>query len=397
MKLNPVPVIMYHSIGIINEKWLWKHLTCPWRLFESHLKWLKMMNFHSISLKQLYDYKKYQIGLPSNPIVLSFDDGYLDNWVFAYPLLKKYGFQGTIFINPEFVDSRKIIRKNLEDVWSKHEPYEKLETKGFLSWEEIKIMDKNGIMDIQSHSMSHTWYFSSDKIIDFHYPGNNIYPWLFWNERPERKYLYLNEDQENFTLYGSPIYNYGRSLGVKRYFEDKNLKTHLVNYVKNQGKNFFNVNNYKSNLFKEAEFYRSKNGYNVRYETNKEQRLRFEYELIESKKILEKRLNKSIKFLCWPGGAKTDLSIRISKEAGYLASTYSVYKDGGKNLPVEDSQKIYRFGSPIIKFKGKIYYLGGMALIASIFSFRGSFLSKEILKVIKLFKILAIILKIRKD
>ncbi|MHA1845998.1 MAG: polysaccharide deacetylase family protein [Promethearchaeota archaeon] len=397
MKLKPVPVIMYHSIGVINEKWLWKHLTCPWEIFENHLKWLKIMRFHSISLKQLYDYKRYKALLPANPVVLTFDDGYLDNWVFAYPLLKKYGFKGTIFINPEFIDPRKVIRKNLEDVWFKHEPIEKLETKGFLSWEELKIIDRSGILDIQSHSMSHTWYFCSDEIIDFHWPGSKDYPWLSWNEYPKKKYLYLNENQEKFVPYGAPIYRYGRSLGIKRYFEDKNLTTHLVNYVKNQGKDFFNINNSKTKLFKEAKLYKSKNKLNGRYETNKEQKLRFEYELIESKKILEKRLRKKINFLCWPGGAKTDLSIKISQEAGYLASTFSVDKEGGKNIPGEDCSKIYRFGSPIIKFRGEIYYLGGMALIVSVFSFRWHFLGDKIFKVVKLFKFLTIIINIKID
>ena len=45
-------------------------------------------------------------------IVLTFDDGYLDNWVFAYPLLEKYNLRGTIFVNPEFVDPSLEIRAN---------------------------------------------------------------------------------------------------------------------------------------------------------------------------------------------------------------------------------------------------------------------------------------------
>ena len=231
MRSSAVPVIMFHSIGTVDKNWIWCHLTCPWKLFQHHLEWLMIMKFHSISLQQLYDYNKNNVKLPANPIVLTFDDGYLDNWVFAYPLLKKYGFKGTIFVNPEFINPQKIVRKNLEDVWNNRKINENLEIKGFLSWEEIKIMEAEGVIDVQSHSMTHTWYFFNSEIIDFHYPSNNKYPWLFWNISPKNKHRYLNENQEHFVPYGTPIYNYGRSLAIKRYFEDEFFSKYIVNFV----------------------------------------------------------------------------------------------------------------------------------------------------------------------
>lgn len=42
------------------------------------------------------------------------------------------------------------MRKNLEDVWNNNEPLENLQTSGFLSWEELKIMGEEGVIDIQS-------------------------------------------------------------------------------------------------------------------------------------------------------------------------------------------------------------------------------------------------------
>ena len=45
--------------------------------------------------------------IPEKSIVLTFDDGYADIWIYAYPLLKKYGMCGTVFINPDFVDREK--------------------------------------------------------------------------------------------------------------------------------------------------------------------------------------------------------------------------------------------------------------------------------------------------
>lgn len=397
MKSSLIPVITYHSVGIVNKKWIWRHLTCRWELFRRHLKWLKIMKFHTLSLQQLCDYKKYNVKLYKNPVVITFDDGYLDNWIFAYPLLKKFGFKGTVLVNPEFVDPRNIVRKNLDDVWNKRGDLENLEFKGFLSWPEIKIMEAEGVMDIQSHSMSHTWYFCDNKIIDFHYPGNNKYPWLFWNVSPKRKYLYLNENQEHFVPYGTPIYNHGRSLAIKRYFENDNFTKFIVDFVEKQGNDFFNKRDWKAKLFEQINFNKSQNKLKGRYETDEEQKRRFEYELIESRKILADRLGKKINFLCWPGGAKTDLSIKMSHEAGYLAFTYSAHKGEKKNIYSEDFSRIPRISAPNIQFKDKIYYLGGLALIIKIFSFQGHILVEVIRKTIKLFYIFMIILRIRKN
>ena len=149
MNISGVPVITYHSVGIPNNEWIWSHLTCPYSLFENHLLHLKKNNFNTITLQQLYDYMSKKIPLPSNPIVLTFDDGYLDNLVFAYPLLKKYNFNATIYVNPEFIDSRDICRPSLEDVWKGNYTLSNLKNKGYLSWPEISKMHENGIFDVQ--------------------------------------------------------------------------------------------------------------------------------------------------------------------------------------------------------------------------------------------------------
>jgi peptidoglycan/xylan/chitin deacetylase (PgdA/CDA1 family) len=392
-----IPVIMYHNIGIVNQNWLWSHLTCPWELFQDHLVWMKKFKIETISIQQLYDYKRNNIKLPDRSIVLTFDDGYLDNWVFAYPLLKKYGFKGTIFVNPEFVDKRNLVRKNLEDVWHKGVPIDELEKDGFLSWSEIKIMDSEGVVDIQSHSMSHTWYFCSDEIIDFHSPGNNKYPWLLWNMKPERKSYYISENQEHFMPYGMPIYSHGRSLGIRRYYEDQNLGRYLADYVKDQGINLFRGNDWKSKLYRQADTYKRTHTLRDRFETDEEVKDRYTYELKRSKEILEKKLDKPIHFLCWPGGAKNETSIRICFDAGYIAYTLSSLKGGGTNIYPEEPSRIYRIGAPSIQRNRQIYYMGGLAFVIRYLSFKMNMLGRIVQKLVRTFMGLLIALRIKKN
>ena len=114
------------------------------------------------------------------------------------------------------------LRTNLDDVWAGKKSMNELQTLGFLSWPEIQAMDASGVMDIQSHSMSHNFYFSSDKIKDI-YTGQPNYDWLAWFHQPERKPFYVTEDQKGFVPNGYPVFEFGRALGLRRYFPDEEM------------------------------------------------------------------------------------------------------------------------------------------------------------------------------
>lgn len=316
-----IPVLMYHSVGMENTGWLWSHISMPVSRFEHQLRTLKRHGYETINLDSYYEFKKGGDTKPAKKVVLTFDDGYLDNWVYVYSLLKKYGFRGTIFVNPEFVDPRDIKRPNMADVGAGKCAGSELSVPGFLTWPEIRAMQESGVMDIQSHTMSHTWHFCGERIVDFHHPGDE-YPWLAWNEKPEKKYAYLVENQERLVPYGAPVYEHGRALGVRRYFEDMSLSDYLVSYVNvNGGNSFFEKNNWKEELFRIYGEYSEKHEISGRYETDDEYRLRAMWELGESKKILEDKLGKDVEFLCWPGGALTGTTINLAKELGYKAVT----------------------------------------------------------------------------
>lgn len=381
-----VPVIMYHSIGPDNPDWIWNHLITPVSLFESQIKLLANRGFNSITLRELYEYMKYNNKISENPIVFTFDDGYLDNWVYAFPILKKYNMRGTIFVNPEFVDPTDECRPTLDDVWSGRCGEEDLFIRGFLSWQEMRRMEKSGIIDIESHSMSHTWYFNDNEIVDFHYPGNNQYPWLFWNACPERKSYYLKENQESFVPYGTPIYKNGRSLGIRRYFEDAGLSRHLTTFVKNQGDEFFTEKNWRNTLFQQVNIYKIENKLNDRYETDEEQEERFRYELFKSKEILESKLNKKVEFLCWAGGAFNNKALSVAQKIGYLSSTLFYNDLKRKNTFGDDPSEINRTGCVSVFYwhNNFISYTAPGYFIANIKYFCGK---KIYLWIMRLYKI----------
>jgi len=374
---TPIPVLMYHTVGIPDKKWKWQHLTCPYQIFEDQMKWLRKRGFVTITLNDLYEYIFHQREIPELSVILTFDDGYADNWIFAYPIMKRYGMKGNIFVNPEFADKRRIVRKRIDQIESIDE-LEREDISGFLSWDEMKECENEGVFDIQSHAMSHTWHPVSDRIIDFRHPGDR-YIWMTWNDNPDRK-PELQYDDPELINYGEPVYEFSKSLESPRYFPNENISRSLIEYVKKNGERaFFERADWKKILLAESEELK-KEKKPGRYETDEEYRGRIKNELIDSKRIIEEELDKKIDFLCWPGGSSTETGVEIAREAGYKMTTTGKdlpqpYRENLLNLPSQKSDRIARI-SPILFWDGRnskdsrIVYNSGFSLTVKLLQYK---------------------------
>lgn len=366
-----VPVITYHSIGPrISKHRIFYGLRTSIKTFESHLEMLKKKNYTPILLDEFHNTSK----LPKKPIVITFDDGYLDNWVYSYPLLKKYGFRASIFVSTDFVDPSKKVRPNLFDRWNGSIDKKDLCHQGFLSWKEMKIMENEGVMDIQSHAKTHTWYFCGDRIIDFLYPNSLYergYEWIVWNSNPTLKPFYLNINLEDYISLGAPIYQHGKSLETKRYFPDKAIGEYLTKFViERGGSDFFEKKEWRRELIEKVREVKKKenSGY---FESNEKYLDRVRKELENSKKIIERKLNKEVNYLCWPGGSINETNLNIAGEVGYKATTIS------KRVNTKSKKFIKRVAAPAltIKSEDKIYdtiFLDGRYLNTKIKAYQGS-------------------------
>ena len=359
---------MFHSVGNTHTNWIYKYLSIKLEQVESFFQYLNRAKVKTYFTKDLY---KDNFILPPKSISLTFDDGYLDNWVYLFPLLKKYNIKATIFVNPEFVDERNIIRKQFDQELTIEEQDNAL---GFLSWQEMIEMEKSGLVDIQSHSMSHTWYFKGPKLLDFFSPKeiqskkiwNEQYPWISWNENPSEKSFTHNSYAYFSNKIGIPILENGRSLGIKRFFIDGDIEDKMISFTK-ANPEIFNENWIEILKTKYSEF--TKNKSIGRYETENETIERFWYELKTSKDILERKLNKNIEILCWPGGAYNSESLKISEEAGYIASTIS---SSEADKIFDNTNKHYK-RIPRKPMAGNVSYRGksfGTSALKNILSYR---------------------------
>jgi peptidoglycan/xylan/chitin deacetylase (PgdA/CDA1 family) len=304
---------------------------------------------------------RYQ--LPENAVLLTFDDGYLDNWVHVFPILKKYGMKGTIFVSPDFVDPIDKVRPNLDDVMARRCHRDELSESGFLSWAEMREMEKSGLIDIQSHAMTHTWYFSGPRIQTFHEPHDvTPYPWLFWNERPTRKPYYLNEDQQHFLPWGYPVLEHQKSLLATRFFPDEQAVAGITAFVAERGgRSFFNNPDWRATLEQRISKLFKNGILPGRYETESERATRIREELQRSRTLIGENLGKTVDYICWPAGAYNTFVEEIARSVGYRAWTLSSSSQTEKrNYPGADPTTIKRIGtSNQIIVKGRRCGTGG--------------------------------------
>jgi peptidoglycan/xylan/chitin deacetylase (PgdA/CDA1 family) len=127
-----VPILTYHHIGVPSGT-KWRLLSVSQRSFEYQMSFLKRHGFQVISFDDLVEGIKKGQEFSRNTVVIQFDDGYEDNYTYAYPILKKYGFPAIIFLVSD-----------------------KVGTPGFLTWDEIKEMERYNIA-AGSHTRHHAY------------------------------------------------------------------------------------------------------------------------------------------------------------------------------------------------------------------------------------------------
>lgn len=132
-----VPVLMYHSIlknGKGNEKYIISDTA-----FEADLKYLANNGYTTIVMQDLIDYVYNGKALPEKPIILTFDDGYFNNYAYAFPLLKKYNSKAVLSIIGYYTD----LYTNSPDENPRY---------SHVTWNDINELIESGCFEIQNHS-----------------------------------------------------------------------------------------------------------------------------------------------------------------------------------------------------------------------------------------------------
>lgn len=138
-----IPIFMYHKVNPYSSSGGYGLRVLPDQ-FAWQMNYLRERGYQTISFDGLINHWEKGAPLPMRPVMITFDDGYEDNLLFAYPILKENGFKATIFLV-----SGLIGKTNEWDTRDNAQPVNKL-----LTWDQIKEMEKNGI-EFGAHTATH--------------------------------------------------------------------------------------------------------------------------------------------------------------------------------------------------------------------------------------------------
>ncbi len=338
-----IPVVMLHSVvGFRPERPKNFSIWCAPRQFEGYLKYLRWRGYTTITLHELHAHLAEGAPLPARAIVLTFDDGYLDNWVYVAPLLRKYGFSGTVFMPTDFIQPGETPRASLEDVWAGRLREEELSCYGYLNRAELRRLAEEGVLDIQSHGQSHTWLPCSGRVLRFHHPGVGLRDlrWMWWNRHPERKPFWFEELSPEGVPWGAPVYESRLALAGPAAIPDPRLEELLINEVETSGgRRMFDTSDWEARLRRVVDEHPS---LAPQVEDAASFRARLSGELTRSREIIEEITGRPVRFMCWPNGGTCSEAFEALDSCGYLAATLPSRMKQPRNFHGTDAARIGR-------------------------------------------------------
>ena len=150
-----VPVLMYHHVspspGLV---------TVSPQIFAAHMEYLIAKSYTTLAADDFLDFLRGRREVPAKSVLITFDDGYLDNYVYAYPVLRRLGQRATIFAVTGWIGDGPA-RIGDTPLCPDHNACKEAIFSGnrdsvMLRWAEIEKMETNGTIEIHSHTHTHT-------------------------------------------------------------------------------------------------------------------------------------------------------------------------------------------------------------------------------------------------
>ena len=129
-----LPILVYHYIRVPPSRTsdpIGYNLSVSPQVFEEQMDWLASHGYHTVTFNDMRLYWRHVEPLPAKPVIITLDDGYLDLYTTAYPILEAHGFTAVAYIVSGFVGTR-----------------------GYVTSDEILDMDHYGI-EIAAHTVNH--------------------------------------------------------------------------------------------------------------------------------------------------------------------------------------------------------------------------------------------------
>jgi peptidoglycan/xylan/chitin deacetylase (PgdA/CDA1 family) len=286
---------------------------------------------------------------PDRAVLLTFDDGRGSLWSVAYPLMRRRGMKGVVFLVPARIPSTPGLPPTLEDagqdVPRRTAILRREEGEGaFLSWDEIAALSKSGLFEFESHTLSHTRIHTGPQVAGFLTP------------EARRGYAamdvpLLHDGTRDLLAADAPLgapllRSEPRTSEALRFYEDPALRRACLEEVAAEGGDgFFYRKDWRRRLR------RLLDGHPItgRYETAAERETAIRSELGEARDRIAERTGHPAVHLCFPWHVSGPTARRAAREVGYLTAFCGKVPGVPITLPGGDPHAIARIGEDYVE------------------------------------------------
>lgn len=159
MSAKAIPILMYHHVtpapGLV---------TVSPQTFDQQMQVLSRNGYRAIGCDQLLAFVEGRDALPDKSVLITFDDGYLDNYVYAHPILARYGLKASVFVVTSWIGQgapRAHAPSHDVPPCPDHRTCKERIAAGqaddvVLRWSEVEAMRAAGTFEFHSHTHTHT-------------------------------------------------------------------------------------------------------------------------------------------------------------------------------------------------------------------------------------------------
>lgn len=130
----PAAILLYHTIGAGPESLRQDE-------FRRQMQWLRDRGYSVVRLGDMVNALLEQRTIARRTVILTFDDGYADNYTEAFPVLREFGFPATVFLATNLIGTEKVNKRGIRHA--------------MLSWGQIRAMCRDGLVEFQPHTERH--------------------------------------------------------------------------------------------------------------------------------------------------------------------------------------------------------------------------------------------------
>lgn len=331
-----VPVFVFHSLE-------------PER-FEAQLAHLARNGYVTLSADE---YVQVLLGgrpAPPRAVLLTFDDGRGSLWSVGYPLLRRYGMRGLVFLVPGRMRSRPGgLLPTWDDVRQDRAAEELVRRRedgdgAFLVWEEVQALSAAGVFEFQSHTLTHARVHSGPELAGFMTPRlRHGYDAL---DAP------LIESHGRDLLgpevpLGTPLLrSAARTSEALRFHEEPGLRQECVELVAAEGGEAFFARPDWERALRARLGGRPIGG---RYETAADQENAIRHELAAARTQIEERTGVPVLHLCYPWHEAGPTARRLAREVGYRTAFCGKVPGTPITRPGDDLLSIARLGEDYLE------------------------------------------------